>query len=209
MAEVLRFTVPESELHPAMGQLIRTLLRKEKGYRLPSRQPLVGPEGIRVPARIPENDPEPLRGGIGEVWISPTKRRMPAGRSTSGSRRKRKGRSRIFIPPGVLAQDTRLVLTNAIYFKGNWQEQFDKEATQDAPFHVSADKEVTVPMMHQIERFGYRATEDMQILELPYAKNALSMVVLLPQGKEGWLIGEEAHSRRSSRLGPGDCGLRK
>jgi serpin B len=77
------------------------------------------------------------------------------------------------------------VLTNAIYFKGNWQDQFGKAVTQDAPFHVSADREVAVPMMHQVKSFGYRAVDDLQVLEMPYAKGELSMIVLLPKEIEG------------------------
>ena len=50
---------------------------------------------------------------------------------------------------------TRLVLTNAIYFKGTWEHPFDKKATKDAPFSTSADEEINVPMMYQKGRFGY------------------------------------------------------
>jgi serpin B len=42
------------------------------------------------------------------------------------------------LPPGSVNSDTRLVLTNAIYFKGDWQTQFDKAATKDEDFHFSA-----------------------------------------------------------------------
>ncbi|MGO8752506.1 MAG: serpin family protein [Thermoguttaceae bacterium] len=89
------------------------------------------------------------------------------------------------LAPGVLDPQTRLVLTNAIYFKGNWKEKFGKNATEDAPFHLSADKEVTVPMMHQAERFGYRATDALQVLEMSYAEGELSIIVLLPKEIEG------------------------
>ena len=55
------------------------------------------------------------------------------------------------LPVNSVDATTRLVLTNAIYFKGNWQEKFNRNTTKDAPFHVSADREITVPMMHQTE----------------------------------------------------------
>ena len=184
MAEVLRFTVPESELHPAMGQLIRTLLRKEKGYQFRVANRLWGQKGYEFLPEFLKTTQNHYGAELGEVdFAHQTEDARRAINQWVEKETERKIKD--LIPPGLLAQATRLVLTNAIYFKGNWQEQFDKEATQDAPFYVSAGKEVTVPMMHQIERFGYRAAEDMQILELPYADNALSMVVLLPKDKEG------------------------
>ena len=184
MAEVLRFTVSESELHPAMGQLIRMLLRKEKGYQFRVANRLWGQKGYEFLPEFLNTTQNHYGAELGELDFA---------RQTEDARRainqwvekETERKIKDLIPPGLLAQDTRLVLTNAIYFKGNWRDQFEKEATQDAPFYVSADKEVTVPMMHQIERFGYRAAEDMQILEMPYADNALSMVVLLPKDKEG------------------------
>jgi serpin B len=81
---------------------------------------------------------------------------------------------------------TRLVLTNAIYFKGDWTEPFKKEATQEAPFHLSREQRTTVPLMHRTDDFRYAAVDDLQILELPYGQQGhLSMVVLLPKAVDG------------------------
>jgi serpin B len=80
---------------------------------------------------------------------------------------------------------TRLVLTNAIYFKGKWASQFKPELTQDAPFTLPGGEKSTVSMMNQKERFGYSETEQLQILELPYVNDDLSMVVLLPRKTDG------------------------
>ncbi len=96
------------------------------------------------------------------------------------------------IQKGVLDAMTRLVLVNAIYFKGNWARQFRKDNTQDAPFNVSPGKTVQVPLMTQEENFGYAETEDLQILELLYAGNDLSMVVLLPKKADGLADVEKA-----------------
>lgn len=71
-------------------------------------------------------------------------------------------------------------MTNAIYFKGDWAIEFDKKETRDAPFRISADKEVTVPLMYQKGDFTYAQEDKLQILELPYKGDDLSMVVLLP-----------------------------
>ncbi|MFC1884484.1 serpin family protein [Thermodesulfobacteriota bacterium] len=89
------------------------------------------------------------------------------------------------IKPGILDPLTRLVLANAIYFKGNWANQFDKKNTRHMLFKVSPDKTVKTPMMYQKEKFGYWSDEDLQVLEIPYAGDRLSMVVLLPTKNDG------------------------
>ncbi|MCI0498516.1 MAG: serpin family protein [Planctomycetales bacterium] len=86
------------------------------------------------------------------------------------------------ISAGVLDEGTRLVLTNAIYFKGDWASQFDKAATTEQDFRLSPHKTVKSPLMCQTEEFNYAENDLLQILELPYKGNDLSMLVLLPRG---------------------------
>lgn len=86
------------------------------------------------------------------------------------------------IPAGVLNTLTRLVLTNAIYFKGLWIKQFDKEETRKEDFKVSPEKTVKVDMMSITgEEFNYFETEEIQILELLYEGEDLSMLIILPK----------------------------
>jgi serpin B len=89
------------------------------------------------------------------------------------------------IQPGVLDALTRLILVNAIYFKGNWASQFRKSATKDVPFYLTQKESVSVPMMNQEETFGYAEYENIQILKLPYIGYDLSMLVLLPKKIDG------------------------
>ena len=97
---------------------------------------------------------------------------------------KTNNRIRDLIPKGVLNALTRLVLTNAIYFKGIWLWQFDPEKTTKMPFRVSPEKVVKVWMMYmkpEKARFNYAEFENLQILELPYKGNKISMLILLPE----------------------------
>ena len=95
-------------------------------------------------------------------------------------------------PAGSINTDTRLVLANAIYFKGKWQLPFDPEATIEQPFHVSASEQVDVPLMYQQETFpSFRDEDGLQVLELPYAGKDLSMLVLLPEAVDGIAALEE------------------
>lgn len=90
------------------------------------------------------------------------------------------------IPSGALTPITRLVLTNAIYFKGTWVKQFDKEHTVESPFSITTNDTVNVQMMSMgDEKFNYAETDDFQVLELPYDGDELSMLILLP--KDDWL----------------------
>lgn len=86
-----------------------------------------------------------------------------------------------------LDQDTRLVLVNAIYFKGNWQHQFKKTNTLKEPFYTSADKSVDVDMMHLTEHFKYGTFDDLDAtaLELPYNDSDISFLILLPNKRDG------------------------
>ena len=85
------------------------------------------------------------------------------------------------ISPGSLDATTRLVLTNAVYLKGDWVQPFNRQNTRDEDFAVSAQAKMKVPLMHQQTKMGYAEEETFQILELPYAGRELSMVVLLPK----------------------------
>ncbi len=89
------------------------------------------------------------------------------------------------IAPGVLDAMTRLVLTNAVYFKGNWASQFEKNRTRDQPFTLTDGKQVQVAMMNQETWFGYAENDALQVLEMPYKSEELSMVVLLPKKTDG------------------------
>ena len=89
------------------------------------------------------------------------------------------------IGKGVLNSATRLVLTNAIYFKGNWASQFKEDQTREEPFTLLDGGKVQIPMMNQKTDFGYAETDSMQVLEMPYVGEELSMVILLPKKTDG------------------------
>jgi len=86
---------------------------------------------------------------------------------------------------------TKLILTNAIYFKGTWMVQFDKSNTTDRQFTTSSGETLDVETMKLVNtenRFNYTETQDLQILELPYNGNEISMMIFLP--KEGSNLSE-------------------
>jgi serpin B len=89
------------------------------------------------------------------------------------------------IAPGLLNPDTRLVLTNAIYFKAAWEEQFRKGNTKTERFHVSSVKDVDVEMMKQTHFYSLAELEGFRLLNITYEKNQASLLVLLPNEVDG------------------------
>jgi serpin B len=85
------------------------------------------------------------------------------------------------IPSGLITPFTRLVLTNAIYFKGAWATPFEKESTADKDFRISSTQTIKIPTMHQTDDFPYMENNQLQMVELPYTGNEVSMLVLLPK----------------------------
>ncbi|XP_005398986.1 PREDICTED: leukocyte elastase inhibitor [Chinchilla lanigera] len=97
------------------------------------------------------------------------------------------------LAPGVLDDTSKLVLVNAIYFKGKWQEKFLKNDTTDVPFRLNKKDTKTVKMMFQKAKFPYGYIEDLkcQVLELPYQDAEVSMIILLPDDIEDETTGLE------------------
>lgn len=111
-----------------------------------------------------------------------------------------KNRIKDLIPSNAVSAATRLVLTNAVYFKGSWERAFKPAATSPAAFWTGA-KEVEAPLMSQDAKFAYAEDEAAQLVRLPY-KGGLEMVVVLPREKDGLPQLEKALSEEwlSARL---------
>jgi serpin B len=85
------------------------------------------------------------------------------------------------IKPGILSVDTRLVLSNAIYFKAAWLRPFSPKDTKPGEFTTGAGKKVKVPMMHAGLRTNYFDDGKVLGVELPYENRELAMIVLMPK----------------------------
>ncbi len=101
-----------------------------------------------------------------------------------------KGKICDIIPQGMLSPANRLVIANAVYFKANWSSQFSEYATANDTFTLETGEEVEVEMMHQMYLFNYAELDELEILEMPYQGNDISMLVILPkEGMEGEVEG--------------------
>ncbi|MBI5960759.1 MAG: serpin family protein, partial [Chloroflexi bacterium] len=185
MAETLHFPLPQDQIPAAFKALHETMPQDEgesggeDEFRLNIANALWGQDGFNF---LPEyldvvnqnfgvglqrvdfiTDPEAARLLIND-WVS----------------EQTQERILDLIKPGVLNSDSRLVLTNAIYFKAAWQAQFMPEATHDAPFTLLDGSQITVPMMNQSAHYGYATGDGYQAVVLPYTGGRMAMMILLP-----------------------------
>ena len=93
------------------------------------------------------------------------------------------------IPEVILKGDvndlTAMVITNAIYFKGTWLTQFQEEDTEESDFWTSNTDSVRADLMKQEGRFDYMQSDGVKVLKMPYEGDRLSMLVVLPEDRDG------------------------
>jgi serpin B len=192
MAAALDFTLPQERLHPAFHQLALELAGRSEGvdpdlaFQLNVVQSLWGQSGFHFEQDFLdllsrnygagmelvdfEKDPEAARRAINDWVFTRTKEKI-----------------KDIIPqvqPPLIDELTRLVLVNAVYFQAAWSAPFDPQATGPAAFHLADGSAVDVPTMHQTAGLRGMRGEGYRAVELPYAGNQLSMLILLPdEGK--------------------------
>jgi len=182
MAETLHFELAEERFHKAFGLLVKRLNEQgEKGdYELAVANALWGQRGYRFLEGFLEMTRRNYGAGLNEVdFAGATEEARRIINTWVEERTKEKIKE--LIKPGVLGRETTLVLTNAIYFKGDWARKFEEDNTKPARFHVNNEKSSEVEMMYQQEQFKYAETDELQLLELPYKGAELGMIVLLPR----------------------------
>lgn len=106
---------------------------------------------------------------------------------------KTQGKITELLKPGSTGANTRMAITNAIYFNGLWEYPFDPKDNYEWDFMVNKDNSVKVQMMtfpHKM-KVNYTVTENMQMIELPYRNGTVSMVVILPNEIDGLKSVEE------------------
>jgi serpin B len=186
MAQALRLTQGQEKVNVGFAQLQSQLSKIErgKGVELAVASGLWGQKGHKFePAFIKtlkrdfgaeasqmdfQNAPERARQQINS-WVA----------------KQTRGKIQDLLKPGALDPTTRMVLADAIYFKGRWARPFDRNKTTPVPFRVSEHRQVQVPLMNVAADFDYAEVDGLQLISLPYAGGDLAMVVLLPASTNG------------------------
>lgn len=184
MQRVFHFTLPPGRLHPAMGALLAAMNAQHKGYELRVADALWAQQDASFVPDYLKLVQADYGAGFHRVnfKISPDSVRTTI---NAWVEKQTNDKIKDLIGPGALTPSTRMVLTNAIYFKGDWLSPFESQATQKEEFHLSASQWVMTPMMHRTGSYSYFDGGTFQALELPYEGNEISMVVLLPKETDG------------------------
>jgi serpin B len=186
MAQALGFTLNQQQLHPAFAALEANLeqAREASGVKLRTANALWPQQGFEFAKPFIDT----VRSNY-DAKLQP----LDFEHATEQSRQtinhwveeKTEDRIKELIKPGVLNSATRMVLTNAIYFKGQWKEPFDEKLTRDLPFTLASGSTADIPLMHLEEDVRHAKADGLQLLRLSYGKGGLSMVVLLPESPGG------------------------
>ena len=185
MSRALRFYVPQDILPPAFGDLQTHLndLRQKSGIDLDVANALWADKGHHFLAAFLHDARDRYGASVNQADFR-TEAETARKRINQWVLEKTHNKIADILPAGTVDGSTRLVLVNAIYFKGKWQQPFKTNLTETAPFHA-ASRETQARLMHQEADFGYAESDGLQVLDLPYAGNSLSMLVLLPRDTNG------------------------
>lgn len=187
MTETLHFKLSQEELHPAFTTLSQTLASRgdnaaaqdNKGFILRNVNALWGQKDFPFKSEFLKGLEDSYQAGLKTMDFvqEPEESRITINDWVS---QQTEEKIKDLIPPGGVNPLTRLVLTNAIYFKANWFYQFNRQFTEEGEFNLSGGNQVTVIMMKQTESFNYTQGKNYQAAELPYQGSKLSMLILLP-----------------------------
>lgn len=183
MARVLHFPDDQANLHAAMAALTKEFNAKSKGFELTVANALWGQKGYNFLEEFLATLKKHYGAGLERVDFVDTENARR--KINAWVEARTRNRIKDLLKPGLLTREVMLVLTNAVYFKGLWEVEFDKSHTRDEPFLLSRDNSVTAPMMEVSARFDYLDAQSFQAVRLPYKGDALSMLIFLPREADG------------------------
>ncbi len=191
MAAVLHLPQPADAVHPAWAALLGALKSSDKGLTVSTANALWGQRGFGFDAGYVSLVGKYYGGGLREADYAadPDAAREEINGWVAANTA---NRIRDLLAPGEVTTDTRLVLANAVYFKGKWAKAFDPKDTRERDFRTSDGETVKVGMMHARESFEYAETNTVQVLEMPYRGDRFAMVVVLPRAADGLPAVEKA-----------------
>ncbi|XP_067253561.1 leukocyte elastase inhibitor-like isoform X2 [Chanodichthys erythropterus] len=175
----------EDQIHSSFNKFMSEMNKPGVPYVLNVANRLYGEQSYQFVEKFLNDAKRYYEAGLEKVDF---KTKSEAARVTINKWVEKKTQEKIkdLVPQGAVNAMTRLVLVNAIYFKGNWEKKFPKEATRDAQFKINQNRTKPVKMMHQKDQFPLAFIPEMncQVLELPYVGKNLSMLIILPNEME-------------------------
>lgn len=182
MRAVLHHSLPEAQVHAALGALARRWNQSREGFTLATANRLFGhtPTPFEAPfvaltrdtygapmERVDFAQPEPARAHINRWVATQTRDKITE-----------------LLPPRSLDALTRLVLVNALYLHAAWRHPFPAARTQPGSFHAPSG-EVQAPLMRMTQDLPYAEAGGVKVLEMPYVEGDYVMDVILPDARDG------------------------
>ena len=183
MRQALRFPEDTAVLRAGNMEILADMARKDKGYELSAANSLWPQDGLILLKEFTGNV-EKYYGGTAEAVDYVKDRQKAVDKINWWTSKKTNGKISNIVKPTDVNALTRLILVNAIYFKGTWQTGFKAAMTKKSDFYTSENSKKTVDMMNQEGNFRYALDKDTQVIELPYAGKDISMLVALPAGRD-------------------------
>jgi len=180
MREALRTSSSDEALYVACAEIIQRLNTAGGGkYEMAVANALWGQDGAPLQPAFLDVIAQHYSGGMN---LADFRHAAEAVRVTINQWVEERTRQKIrnLVLPGGLDAETRLVVVNAIYFKGTWVLRWRRAATRDEPFRLEGGGTVQVPLMRQHEEIQYLQAAGYQAVDLVYRGSDLSMLVLLP-----------------------------
>ncbi|XP_022098745.1 leukocyte elastase inhibitor-like [Acanthaster planci] len=187
MKQTLHFhLLEESLLHQSFADLSALIYRANAPYTLRAANRLFGHKGLAIVPAFAEGSKKHYGANIETLdFIGDAEGSRQL--INSWVEKQTENRIKDLLAAGSIDALTRLVLVNAIYFKGDWVSKFEVSDTSPEKFHISANEDISVPMMHKDGKFNYARDDSVRssILELPYIKKEVSMFIVLPDQVNG------------------------
>ncbi|KAM4533792.1 leukocyte elastase inhibitor-like [Odontesthes bonariensis] len=192
MSECLKTQDCQDEIHTSFAQLLSELNKSDAPYALSVANRLYGEQSYQFIEDFLGKTKKHYDAELESVDFVKSSEAVRVN-INSWVETRTQGKIKDVLPSGVVDAMTRLVLVNAIYFKGNWNQKFQENATRDAQFRLSKNNSKPVKMMYQKSKFPlkYIPEASCQILELPYKGKELSMIIFLPNDIEDGTTGLE------------------
>ncbi|XP_041670582.1 leukocyte elastase inhibitor-like isoform X2 [Cheilinus undulatus] len=190
MSEGLETKECQDEVHTSFAQLLRELNKPDAPYALSVANRLYGEQSFQFVEDFLACTKKYYEAELETVNFQ-TDAEAARVNINSWVESKTQGKIKDLLVQGVVNSMTRLVLVNAIYFKGNWNKKFKESQTRVAPFRINRNETKMVKMMHQESKFPYAYIREakLEILEMPYIRKELSMLIFLPNDMEDGTMG--------------------
>ncbi|XP_073406254.1 serpin B6-like isoform X1 [Dendrobates tinctorius] len=191
MSKVLQFEKAK-DVHATFEALISEINKPGTDYLLRTANRLYGEKSFSFLDEFLRSTQKHYHADLQSVDFS-TKTEDCRKEINSWVEQKTEGKIQDLLPSGSVDSLTKLVLVNAIYFKGNWANQFDKQRTHEMLFRLNKNETKSVQMMYKKAKYPMTYVGELftKVLELPYVNNELSMIIMLPDDIQDGTTGLE------------------